>query len=1439
MASGKTLQSTIEIAGVLSPSLQAAIRDAVNRLEDMSEETLNQVGAAEKLSAEISAQESVLKSLRKGYADYVVSGKESSDEATTLSNKIEQLSRELEDNQDALTAAEKAAQRLGNTQDDTADAYTKLERKISSQEDDLEALRREYANVVLEQGRTSREAKALEGKIGSLSAELGKNKKKLNDVGEAAEKAGRKAESSADGYTVLKDVIADLASDALDSAIEGFKELALEGESSLDKLQAKTGLSSSAMEGLGDTAYKVYNNAFGESISDVTDAMSTIYTMMGDMDYDHLQEYTENAMTLSDVFGFDVAESIRAVNSLEKQFGLTGEEAFNLIVQGAQNGLNQNDDLLDTINEYSVQFESAGFSADEMFNMLSNGAAEGTWSVDKLGDAVKEYNIRMKDGTAAEALMDNRKALGLTWNEAKNLTKAFGEGGEAGSAAMEQTLDAILAVEDENKRYQLGVEMFGTMWEDLGEDAVKALFDTEGAIKSTDAAMSQVKTDAYDNLSTSLTTLGRTIKAELLQPIVDKVTPVLKTAVDYINAHLGPAIDWITEKMPGLGAVVAGVGAAFAGVKIWQFVKGVSGLFGALKNGFSALGGGGVGGGGGKGGGLSDMKNTAKTMGSIGIAVGSIAAIIAVFGALKQIEGYDEFMADGGAALGQLCDIIADIGLVGAAFTAFVAVAGKTTSIKQAATGIADVAIAMLGMEAIVVAFGALAQVEGFNGLMADGGKTLGQLCGIIEDIGLVGGAFVAAAGLIGMIPIATLATGMGNIAIALGGMEAIVLAFGALAQIDGIDKFMTDGGTMLTTLCGIIGEMAGSLIGGIGEGITASLPTMGENLSAFAANIEPMFDTFAGVDTAGLSEFAGAFATFIGVMAGEKILSIFTGGIDYPGLGSDLSSMATNMSGFFTTIDGFGEGSFAKATALFDCLANISSLPKEGGVVGWFQGEVDYSKMATGLNQLAGTTGFFTAIQGIPDDAFPKATAMFECLAGIKGLPQDGGVVGWFMGEVDFSKIASGVQQLGSEGMISSLTAIAGVPETAYTGLTSMFDALAGIKAIPAEGGIFGWFTGSSTEGLTSVAGELPGVATNIAAFFTNLGGTTDFSPITNLFDTLSNIELNTNVADKGFWSGVSALGGMGTELSAFATNGATFFSTVNSLNLGNLTGFWDALAGAAGLPDALATLNASVGTELTNMLTTTETQMTAIRDEINLDTVEEKLATSMTSINTTMDTGFGTANTTASGKLDTLVSTIETKMGEAVSAVSDAVSKMKSAMNFSWSLPKLKLPHVKISGKFNLNPPSAPDFSVSWYKEGGILTQPTVFGAAGNTLLAGGEAGAEAVLPLKVLWDKMETLLRAVINNETSTGSPPDAGLTATAGKLLTLDDFSLGSLADNSSVVVYYDFSGFTWSPQIQAGGTGDEDDFMAKLKAHEAEFFDWLEEFIQMREVAQFA
>ena len=589
---GRTLQSTIEIAGTLSPSLQQAIRQAIDRLEEMSEETLESAGAAARLADEIGAQESVLRSLQRGYADYIVSGRESSDEARQLASRIQDLSDELDENRDTLEAAERAARDLIDAQDDTADAYEALQRTISKQQGDLEALQREYANLVLEQGESSDEAQELAGRISRLSGELGENRQQLENaeraadrLGDTMEDAGQQAEDSSEGYTMLKNVIANLATEAINKAVDAFKELATEGDSSLAMLEARTGATSSEMEGFEDVMYEVYNANYGESLGDVSEKLSTVIQMTDDLDNASLANVTKNAIALEDVFGFDIKESMRGVNSLMDQFGITSDQAFNLIVQGAQKGLNQNDDLLDTINEYSVQFKNAGYSADDMFNMLANGAKSGTWSIDKLGDAVKEYNIRWNDGTSAEAL----EKLGLNADE---MAEKVEGGAESSGKAMQQVMAALMCVEDEQERYILGQTLMGTMWEDLGAETVLALSNTEGAINSASDAMAQMDSAAYDTLESSLSQLGRTVKAEVVQPIAEKLTPAIKDSVNFVNERVGPAVEWLLSHLPEVGIILGTIGSVIAAMK-WGSIVGqiskISGAFSGFKTAITAI----------------------------------------------------------------------------------------------------------------------------------------------------------------------------------------------------------------------------------------------------------------------------------------------------------------------------------------------------------------------------------------------------------------------------------------------------------------------------------------------------------------------------------------------------------------------------------------------------------------------------------------------------------------------------------------------------------------------------------------------------------------------------------------------------------------------------------------------------------------------------------
>lgn len=105
-----------------------------------------------------------------------------------------------------------------------------------------------------------------------------------------------------------------------------------------------------------------------------------------------------------------------------------------------------------------------------------------------------------------------------------------------------------------------------------------------------------------------------------------------------------------------------------------------------------------------------------------------------------------------------------------------------------------------------------------------------------------------------------------------------------------------------------------------------------------------------------------------------------------------------------------------------------------------------------------------------------------------------------------------------------------------------------------------------------------------------------------------------------------------------------------------------------------------------------------------------------------------------------------IADKIEKARESVRKAIDKIKGFFNFKWSLPKLKMPTFTMKGKFSLDPPSVPKLGIKWNAEGGILTRPTIFGAMGDTLLGGGEAGEEAILPI----DKIKTYVREAVRAE-----------------------------------------------------------------------------------------
>lgn len=298
-------------------------------------------------------------------------------------------------------------------------------------------------------------------------------------------------------------------------------KIGTEYQAATGQISAATGAAGAELESLQGVMENVYGNNYGDSMADVADAVATVSQQMKGLSDGELQSVTEGAFALRDVFQYDVAESVRAANALVNNFGISGDEAMNLIAAGAQNGLDFSGELLDTISEYSVQFAKVGIGADQMFQIMQAGADSGAWNLDKVGDAIKEMSIRVVDGSDTTAA--GFEAIGM---DADAMAQKFAAGGESAQEAFSETIAALASMEDPVQQNIAGVKLFGTMWEDLGPEVVAQLASITDEAYAAGDELQKMQEVKYDNLGDALKGLGRQLEVELL-PLANELTSFL------------------------------------------------------------------------------------------------------------------------------------------------------------------------------------------------------------------------------------------------------------------------------------------------------------------------------------------------------------------------------------------------------------------------------------------------------------------------------------------------------------------------------------------------------------------------------------------------------------------------------------------------------------------------------------------------------------------------------------------------------------------------------------------------------------------------------------------------------------------------------------------------------------------------------------------------
>ena len=342
---------------------------------------------------------------------------------------------------------------------------------------------------------------------------------------------------------------------------ESFASMLTSGDEynkAMNQLSASTGAVGEELESLKDVAKDVFSNNYGESYDDVANAVANVKKQLGDLPADQLQTITESAFALNDVFEYDIAESTRAAKAMVENFGISGEYAMELIANGAQNGLDYSGELIDSINEYSVQFAKVGLNADDMFKIFQNGVENGAWNLDKIGDAVKEFSIRAIDGSTSTA--EGFEAVGLNADE---MAWKFTRGGDTAKTAFKQTVAALISMENPIARDAAGVALFGTMWEDLGVDAVASLGNIQDGAYATSDAMNAIKSVKYNDIGSAIEGLKRSIGSFTIDAraaFSSEIAGAIGTLVNAINSADGD----ISVIFDGAINALKQVGSAFA-----------------------------------------------------------------------------------------------------------------------------------------------------------------------------------------------------------------------------------------------------------------------------------------------------------------------------------------------------------------------------------------------------------------------------------------------------------------------------------------------------------------------------------------------------------------------------------------------------------------------------------------------------------------------------------------------------------------------------------------------------------------------------------------------------------------------------------------------------------------------------------------------------------
>lgn len=368
------------------------------------------------------------------------------------------------------------------------------------------------------------------------------------DIGEIAEATkGAALMEAADQLSAVGDKITEIG----DSAMEAYTE----AENAVTKVNAYFGETGEAAEKSASVIKSVYEAGVGESMDSVANAVLMVKKNLGDLSETDLTNLTQQAITLDELYGIDMNETLRGVNSLMQQYGLTAQEAMDYIVKGTQNGLDKTNELGDNLSEYAGKFSQAGYSASEYFQLLDNGLKNGAYNLDKVNDAINEVTTRLVDGTIGES-------IGSFSTKTQELFTSWQNGG----ATQKEVIDSIVAdignCTNQQEALNMAALAFGTMAEDGNLKFITSLTSV-GSTYDSVAGSAQGMFDATTTPMQEMESNTRKFQQSLV-PLGEKLMELANTIIPPLVAMITTISGWF-EKLPGpvqnfviiLGALIA------------------------------------------------------------------------------------------------------------------------------------------------------------------------------------------------------------------------------------------------------------------------------------------------------------------------------------------------------------------------------------------------------------------------------------------------------------------------------------------------------------------------------------------------------------------------------------------------------------------------------------------------------------------------------------------------------------------------------------------------------------------------------------------------------------------------------------------------------------------------------------------------------------------